>query len=325
MTATPGPLGLRFARAPLLLAAVGVASTLAGCHRHDYGDRAVAVTTRLDCPSEQGELHRTDAASDGRSCRYAGRDGQEVTLAYLALDGRSPQEALQATEAALRADVPAAAAAEPGSLRSAAGDEVDKPGHADRDDDDKDDDDRDTGGSARDAPSVPGAPTPPRPPAPPQVDGAWSASSHRDDPGRDESGDRVHINLPFLHVDADGSGRAHVRTFGVDVQADGDGAAVHTPGGGAIDAHHGGAEMRFGSVGRRRADLVYILASDHAGPQGFRSGAYVARGPSDGPLVLAVSRSREGSGRSREGDLHDVKRLVNANVRGFRGVDFDID
>ena len=228
---------------------------------------------------------------------------------------------------ALRADVPAAAAAEPGSLRSADGDEVDKPGHADRDDGDKDDDDddRDDGGSARDAPSVPGVPTPPRAPAPPQVDGAWSASSHHGDDSRGDGGDRVHINLPFLHVDADGSGRAHVRTFGVDVQADGDRAAVHTPGGGVIDAHHDGAEMRFGSVGRRRADLVYIVASDHAGPQGFRSGAYVARGPSDGPLVLAVSRSRSASGRSHDSELHDVKRLVNANVRGFRGVDFDID
>ena len=82
----------------------------------------------------------------------------------------------------------------------------------------------------------------------------------------------MRINLPFLHVDADGSGRAHVRTLGMDVNADGDAAVVRTPGGGAIDAHHGGAEMRFGSVGRRRADLVYIVASDHAGPQGYRAG-----------------------------------------------------
>ncbi len=306
-------------RPVLLLATAGVAIAAAGCHRHDRSDRSVAVTTRLDCPQEQGDLNRTDAAADGRSCRYTGPDGQEVTLAYLALDGRSPQDALKATEADLRSAVPATAAPEPGSLRpasdDAADDDVDKTRQGDRDDEDEVD-----GADHSSVAATPGAPTPPKPPEPPQVDRTWSSGVHGD------AGDRVRINLPFLHVDADGSGRAHVRTFGVDVNADGDGAVVHTPGGGAIDARHGGAEMRFGSVGRRRADLMYIVASDHAGPQGFHSGAYVAKGPADGPLVLAVVRSRHDTGGAHDGDLHDVKRLVNRNVRGGRGdFDFNID
>ena len=316
-------------RPVLLLAVSGLAVTVAGCHRHGYGDsgRSVAVTTRLDCPDEQGDLHRTDAASDGRSCRYTGPDGQEVTLAYLALDGRSPQEALKATETDLRADVPAAAANEPGSLRPADEDHA-GPGwtggdHASGAKDDADgDDDGDDAHAAVSPPSAPGVPTPPKPPEPPQVDRSWTTSARDDGGGHD----RVRINLPFLHVDADGSGRAHVRTFGVDVNAGGDGeAVVRTPGGGDIHASHNGTEMRFGSVGRRRADLIYIVASDHAGPQGFRSGAYVAKGPADGPLVLAVIRSRHDSEGRHDGDLHDVKRLVNHNVRGDRGFDFDID
>ena len=301
------------------------AGLAAGCHRQGYawrdrGDRPLAVSTRLECPRSQGGLRRTDEAPDGRSCRYAGPDGQEVTLAYLALSGRSPQDALAATEADLRTQVPTAASPEPGSVRAADEDEVDKDRQGDRDDRD-DDDERD---SSRSAASTPGVPTPPKPPEPPQVDRAWSAEG-RGDRGDGGRGERVRINLPFLHIDADGGGRAHVRALGVEVNADDAGAVVRTPGGGAINAGRGGAEMRFGSVGRRRADLVYILASAHAGPQGFRSGAYVAKGPAEGPLVLAVTRSRQGSGDVHEGNLHDVKRLVNRNVRGARGFDFDID
>ena len=312
-----------------LVLAAGLAALTAGCHRQGYawggrGDRPLAVTTRLECPDAQGDLRRTDRAADGRSCRYAGPDGQEVTLAYLALSGRSPQDALSATEADLRAQVPAAAAPEPGSLRSADEDRVDRDGQGDGDDRD-DDADRDSARGGRPTPNAPtpGPPTPPKPPEPPQVDARGSA----DRGGGDEGGrhDRVHINLPFLHVDADGDGRARVRTFGVDVDANDGGAMIRTPGGGSINARHDGAEMRFGSVGRRRADLVYIVASDRAGPQGFRSGAYVAKGPAAGPLVLAVTRSRHDSEGPHDGDLRDLKRLVNHNVRGARGFDFDID
>ena len=305
------------ARPVVALLAVGVAAAaLAGCHRHghagrDRGDRPLSVTTRLDCPETQGDLRRTVVATDGRSCRYTGPDGQEVTLAYLALDGRSPQEALSPTEADLRAQVPAAAANEPGSVRPA--DEAD--GASDRDDDRARDDDRPDRTAER---LAAGVPTPPRPPEPPQVDRSWTAGDHGDH-------ERVHINLPFLHVDADGDGRARVRTFGVDVNADDRGAVVKTPFGGSINARDDGAEMRFGSVGRERADLIYILASDHAGPQGFRSAAYVAKGPASGPLVLAVVRSRQDSDRHGDCDLRDVKRLVNGNVRGDRGFDLDID
>ena len=319
MTAAPShrPPARTFRTGPVLaLAAAGVAVAVAGCHRHRGDDaRSVAVTTRLDCPPEQGDLRRTAAAADGRSCRYAGPDGQEVTVAYLVLDGRSPQDALKPTEADLRAAVPAAAAPEPGSLRSADEDRPD----ADGDDDDDRDDAR--ADAAPRPPAVPGVPTPPRPPEAPQVDRAWRAGG----PDRINH-DRVRINLPFLHVEADGGGRAHVRTFGVEVNADQDGAAtVRTPGGGAIDARRDGAEMRFGSVGRRRADLVYIVASDHAGPQGFRSAGYVAKGPTNGPLVVGVVRSRDGE-RAHDGELHDVKRLVSRNVRGgVRSFNFDID
>ena len=44
--------------------------------------------------------------------------------------------------------------------------------------------------------------------------------------------------------------------------------------------------------------------------------------------MLAVVRSRRDTGGPHDGDLHDVKRLVDRNVRGGRGhgdFDFDVD
>jgi hypothetical protein len=60
----------------------------------------------LDCPAVQGELTRTAEAPDGRWCDYSGRDGRWVRLRLLDLDGRSAQEALEPTKAALRELVP---------------------------------------------------------------------------------------------------------------------------------------------------------------------------------------------------------------------------
>ena len=306
--------------APLLLAGAAVIG-VTGCHRSAFvdargsGDRPLQVASRLDCPDRSGGLRRTDAAADGRSCRYSGADGEEVTLAFLTLDGRPPEDALKATEAGLRTLVPAAVAPEPGSLRPA-GDDATKVSIATRDDDDDGDKDGDKRDEARrdddgrngdrDA-GTPGVPSPPRPPEAPQIDRDWSASRH----GRRE---HVRVNLPFIHIEAGDSG-AHVRAFGADINASEDGATVRGPWGTHINASHGGAEMRFGEVGAARADLTYIIASDKPGPQGYRAAAYVAKGPVAGPLVLATSRSQERGDGAHDEAIHDLKHLVNLNVR----------
>lgn len=76
--------------------------------------------------------------------------------------------------------------------------------------------------------------------------------------------------------------------------------------------------MRFGAVGEHRADLTYMVASDGAGPQGWRAAGYVAKGPVAGPLVVAMVRSREELHDVHDHHLNDLKRLVDRNVRSDR-------
>jgi hypothetical protein len=99
---------------------------VAGCHpvqgfhhHHDSGwmmgdhnwthhdDTPVTVAETLNCPEQEGELTRTSAAADGKSCQYHGDEDQDVTLSLVALNGQTPQAALGPMEADLRGLVPA--------------------------------------------------------------------------------------------------------------------------------------------------------------------------------------------------------------------------
>ena len=206
-----------------------LAAAAAACHParlgqgRDLKDKPVTVADRLDCPERQGELRRTDAAADGRTCRYSGPQGEEVVLSYLALGGRTPQAALEPVEAQFRILVPAAAAPEPGSAAATTTDAtgasaVTSSARWSSSDDGKDGDEGDRKEDAASTDSG-ATPTPPRPPAPPQIDSSWKAGH-----GKSEE---VHIRLPFLSIDADGEGRAKVKTIGAEVDASDDHAVVH--------------------------------------------------------------------------------------------------
>jgi hypothetical protein len=126
--------------------------------------------------------------------------------------------------------------------------------------------------------------------------------------------DAAKIDLPGLHIDADGD-KADVRILGIEVHGEGDHADVKAPfgnKGAVIHAGPGGAEIRTGSVGEHSADLMFLLAGNNAGPTGYRVVGYIARGPIGGPLVVAEFKSR----RKGERDAgNDVERLVNRNVK----------
>jgi hypothetical protein len=130
--------------------------------------------------------------------------------------------------------------------------------------------------------------------------------------------DRVDLDLPGLHIHTHGDGRADVDTAGVHVHADDTGgrhtgkAEVSVGGGVRIDAHDGGAQIRIAEEGSG-IRLNYVLESDAAGPHGYRVGAYEARGPSGGPLVVAQIL-----GKDKESDdlRHDVHQLLKLNVGG---------
>jgi hypothetical protein len=134
--------------------------------------------------------------------------------------------------------------------------------------------------------------------------------------------DRVDINLPGIHIHANGDGHADVDTAGVHVAAhdhggSGDNAVVQVNGLGAqgvtVNASEGGAQIHIdegGSGVRAR----YILASETAGPHGYRMAGYEARGPAGGPIVVAEILAKSDD----QDDLrHDIHSLIRRNVGGW--------
>src|ERR1700678_308419 len=134
--------------------------------------------------------------------------------------------------------------------------------------------------------------------------------------------DRVDINLPGIHIHANGDGHADVDTAGVHVAAHGhggsdDNAVLQVDGLGAkgvtVNAGEGGAQIHIeeGGSGIRAR---YILASDTPGPRGYRMAGYEARGPSGGPMVVAEILAKSDD----QDDLrHDIHVLIRRNVGGW--------
>jgi hypothetical protein len=94
-----------------ILIAAGAALTLAACDaRSDAAERRSArdrgdplrVVDRLDCPDQQGRMERDLMSKDGRSCTYRGRDGSELELSLIALEGRPASTVLSPLETTLR-------------------------------------------------------------------------------------------------------------------------------------------------------------------------------------------------------------------------------
>lgn len=136
------------------------------------------------------------------------------------------------------------------------------------------------------------------------------------------SGDKVNIDLPFFHIHTRGE-HASIRMPGVSVDADDDhshggssrdGAAHVMVGGGAVEvrARNQAAVVRI----RPRGDGVraqYRLADETPSADGWRLVGYDVGGPSGGPLVVAVVKSKE---TDEDPVFHDADRLVRANVGG---------
>jgi hypothetical protein len=130
---------------------------------------------------------------------------------------------------------------------------------------------------------------------------------------------RVDIDLPGIHIHASGKDNdhdnSHVR-IGDSVSIDGGNTVVsdNKSGEGAvnIDAHDKGAEIRVdeGHGGVRRN---FILASDKPGPNGYKVGAYDARGPAEGPLVVATLLAKSDD---HDQVSDDVRELIRLNVGG---------
>jgi hypothetical protein len=133
--------------------------------------------------------------------------------------------------------------------------------------------------------------------------------------------DRVNIDLPGLHIHAHGDGGADVDTAGVHVQANGPAGGgganvqVGSPAdrGVTVNAGEGGAQIHI-NEGGSGVRARFILASETAGPHGYRFAGYEARGPAAGPIVVAELLAKSDD----QDDLrHDVHALIRRNVGGW--------
>jgi len=134
----------------------------------------------------------------------------------------------------------------------------------------------------------------------------------------DDSDDQEHakIDLPGIHINAQGR-KAQVKVFGVVVDANGENANVNIGGGSrstVVQAGPSGAVIRVTDIGPTNVKLAYVLAAgDRPGPSPYRAVGYLARGPLDGPLVVATFKAAENHEDWR-GD-HDLNALLALNVK----------
>jgi hypothetical protein len=268
----------------MLMTAVGcgaIALTLGACEsREEYRAKrdareALKVISRLDCPETQGDLKRVSASADGQTCSYSGTDS-EVTLKLVAVSNE-PGKALEPVEAEVR------------SLFAPVADPA--------------------------APKTPGAP--PEPPAKPAAPGepAKTTKEKVSFPGvtiETEEGDGVDkakIRVPGVSIDADGE-NANIKVAGMEITAnedtnevrivrekwrDGDEGNIVIDGG---DAHVDGDGFSMGGKRKRGFRTTFVKTDETAGAAWTTAG-YEAQGPTRGPLVVAVVKSkkpRDGTG-----------------------------
>ncbi len=266
----------------LLLSACGLA--LMGLEACGPSTPATARVA-LDCPSDQGDLKLSNVAPDKKTCTYASRNGDEVSLRLIPVSS-TYEAALGPIETELSGEQAPAGPATPvtptdpkaAKASASAADKAAKEAAAD------------AGGSV-------------------------SVSSDKDHDGDDHvsigngvvvadsgsHGDHANINLPGIHISADDD-KANVNVGGVHVDAGEDGATVRM----SRDVRLRGEAF---SHERRGFRATYILAKDNL-KDGWKAVGYEAAGPKAGPITVAVFKAREGDRHVSE----EVKRLVRRNA-----------
>ncbi|OHB30359.1 MAG: hypothetical protein A2790_17260 [Phenylobacterium sp. RIFCSPHIGHO2_01_FULL_69_31] len=273
---------------PLYLAcASAMALTAAAC-----GPKVPAARAALECPMKQGDLTRTSASSDGKTCTYAAEGGAEVTLQLVSTQG-GVDSTLAAIETNLLAnrltpEQQAAAGAATGAAAggsaasAAAADAAAKQAAADTKGLDLD---LKVDGKAVDAVNV-------------EMKNGKTVVTEGE-------GSTTRIDLPGIHIVAnDSDDTANIRVGPVNIDADEDTATIRV----RRDVRLRGEALNPEKRGLR-ATFIYTGGDL---PDGYRFVGYEAGGPKRGPLTVAVVRSKSG-GPDGEDLYPDVKKLVRKN------------
>jgi len=240
----------------------------------------------LDCPPSQGELDRTSVAPDGKTCVYASRDGDQVSLRLIPVSA-SYEATLQPVEQELQSEVQT-------EEEQAAAKVADAEANAKL--------------AAVDATSAASAASAAAKAAKEASDDAASASKDGGDwddesKGKGGRGEHAHVDLPGIHIDADDDGKANVNVGMIHVNAGENGAVVRM----ARDVRLRGEAFSREKRGFRAS---YIVAKDNL-KDGWKAVGYEAAGPKAGPITVAVVKSKSGE---HHDVFSDVKRLVRRNA-----------
>jgi hypothetical protein len=108
------------------------------------------------------------------------------------------------------------------------------------------------------------------------------------------------VDMPFIHVSDDGK-RSHVRVFGINIDAD--------------DSSNKTGEAT--SATAHGHEFVYILAGAPASADGYHAAGYVARSDTDGKVVVATFKYRNGDNFVNHGEDHDsdLNALLDLNAK----------
>ena len=313
----------------------------------DTGAPLKAVT-QLECPDHQGPLTRVRTSPDGLSCVYAGPKGAEVTLKVVKLGDGGANALLARLERDLSALMPqvrekiarAAAEAERESARAEA-EGARAEAEAARAEAEAESAERAVEKAELEVERAEAMAERARAVA--EGDAAEAARAEAraeriaerlanwDKPAAtQEPGEKVNVSMPGLRVKSEGD-KADVRLPGIRIQADDAKADVQigpitikaddTTSTVDIDADgdqvsvrsdNGASEIRS----RRKGSGLrasYILVDESASGAGWRLVGYEARGPNNGPVVVAVVKAKD----RREDDVFDAaKDLVRRNAGG---------
>ncbi|MFI4965088.1 MAG: hypothetical protein ACHP9T_06945 [Caulobacterales bacterium] len=270
----------------LFISACGLALTgLAACAPTTPPTARVA----LDCPSNQGDLKLSNVAPDKKTCLYTTSDGDQVSLRLIPVSSGAYQAALQPIEQELQGEIGTAKDTGADQAPSAAATAKVSAGAA-----------ADAAKAAKQAAAdAAGA-----------VGGKASTgtdSADKEDGGKadadDSSGDQANIDLPGIHIHANGDDdKANIDIGGVHIDGGDNGATIRT-------SHD--VRLRGQALSRERNGFMstFLLARDDL-KDGWRAVGYEAAGPKAGPITVAVFKARE---MRHNGASEDVKRLVRRN------------
>ena len=286
------------ALAPICLAALLMAACdgdnsvrISATETRTDGKGVLKVIDTLQCPETIGVLTRKGSAHDeGQHCVYTGPRGAEVSLKLVRLTDQPIEAILDRYEQDLMRSMPHTAASLAASREAS------------------------EARAAADTASVQAEAA-----ADATADAAAEASASAETarvrmPGLavDAEGDRANVRLPGLTVDANGD-QANVRIGGFSIEADDVSGSVDISSRDetvSVQARDDAAEIRTRIPGEA-IRTTYILTDDRPADEGWRLVGFEARGPSGGPVVIAVVRAKD---RNSDGVLDSARDLVTLNV-----------